>query len=102
MGTPDVAPSWSPSPGRREPFAEAIRTARDIVTHEGCALGAAAKLGDEERFEAAAEALARRIAQSLLEFSEETLPDGRPPEAIGTVDVLGAPPSVTLGCVRPK
>lgn len=102
MGTPDAVSSWSPAPGRREPFAEAIRTARDIVTREGCELGVAAKLDDEERFEAAAEALARRIAQSLLEWGEETLPDGRPPEAIETVDVLGAPSAVNLSCIRPK
>ncbi|GJE00416.1 hypothetical protein [Methylobacterium isbiliense] len=58
-------------PRARQPFADAIRVARAIVALEGAALARAARARDPAAVEAAAQALACRIADALLEAERE-------------------------------
>ncbi|GJD47441.1 hypothetical protein OPKNFCMD_0149 [Methylobacterium crusticola] len=58
-------------PRPHEAVADAIRTARAIVAHEGAALAAAAHGADEAALEAAGRDLASRIAQAILDAERE-------------------------------
>lgn len=51
----------------REPLADALRTARDIVQDEGSALAFAARGADETAIEEAGARLAHRIAEAIVE-----------------------------------
>lgn len=60
-------------PRPHEPFADAIRLARDIVDREGRALAKAwdgATANDDERIDGAKEALVRRIAEAIADAEQ--------------------------------
>jgi hypothetical protein len=53
-----------------EPFADALRTAREIVRERGGALAAAAGQSDHRAYDEACDALVVRIAQAIVDASE--------------------------------
>jgi hypothetical protein len=66
-----------------EPFADALRTAREIVRETGGGLAEAAVQADPRAYDEACNALVVRIAQAIVDAGEagETHRSGREPEA---------------------
>ncbi|AWN45189.1 hypothetical protein DK419_01635 [Methylobacterium terrae] len=56
-----------------EAVADAIRIARAIVMHEGSALAAAARTGNDAALDAASCDLVSRIAQAILDAENEAM-----------------------------
>jgi hypothetical protein len=64
-----------------EPFADALRTARDIVRERGGAIAQAAVQADPCAYDEACNALVVRIAQAIVDAGEAATAQGRDHEA---------------------
>ncbi|AIQ88772.1 MULTISPECIES: hypothetical protein [Methylobacterium] len=64
-----------------EPFADALRTARDIVRERAGAVAQAAVQADPHAYDEACNALAVRIAQAIVDAGEAATAHGRDHEA---------------------
>ena len=64
-----------------EPFADALRTAREIVRDRGGTLAEAAVRADPRAYDEACNALVVRIAQAIVDAGEAATTHGRDHEA---------------------